>query len=433
MSIFEQIQLNKKVPKHESYDDNVIKNEFTEEATEVSSDYWDTPPLNQKEALTRFVCESKEDQKFRREITTPKNYCGSILNKYLSTCFKEKPVRKENDFYNNVDTLGSDISSFMEMASKASLIDGVSYILPDSTSTDPNLSEAQKKVLGVKPFLRFISCRRVINYSDYLGHLMEALIEFEDEAGECYFIYYDTVNYARIDVDKKNVVVAIGSLEPHNYSTIPVTRVMPFDTEESFLASGAALQLSVNNLTSLERVELYKSTFSRFFLSGIQLASDPDGNPLPVSWGNDRIMTAPNADAKITPLGADVGQAQSIRTSIENEVNNLYKTYHLSATSVGEVTQVPSGISLIISRADFNSICTSIVKSVQQAEAKLVMLLNETEGLNLEPAVYSFNFIEPDKSEDIMNLRDILSLDLDESAKNIAKQQFVEKYLKPKE
>lgn len=430
MTIYKNIQLNKKIPEHEDYKDNVIKNEFNEEAVEVSSDYWEVPPLNSKEALIKFPCEEKEDYKFRKTATSPTNFMSTILNKYLSTCFKEKVVRTENEFNDDVDTLGSTIDEFFKMATKYSLIDGVSYILPDSTAQETTLSEAQKEQLGIRPFLRFIECDNVINWSDALGHLQEALVEFQDEEGKPFFIYYDTVNYAKIEVDPKTYIVkSIDGLAPHGFSTIPVTRIMPFDTEESFVSAGANLQLSINNLNSLLKTELFRSTFTRYFISGIQLPNDPEGNPLPLSWGNDRLMVSPNADSKIQPLGAQVDQADSIRSSIKDETTNLFKQYNLSATSIGEMNQVPSGLSLIVSREDMNSVCSTIVKEVERAEAKIVMLLNEMESLNLEAGVYSRVFVQPDEQEDITKLRDLLALDLPPEAKDIAKQRFIKKYL----
>lgn len=429
MSIFSTVVLNKKIPTHPDYVQNVKDGEFFEEATEVSSDYFEVPDTKGNDALRRFTCEDSSDYLFRKNIANPKNFCGGILNKYLNTSFKEKPVRNDNEFYKNVDTLGSTMDELMQQAAKEALVYGVSYLLPDSNSNEENLSQAQQRLMGVRPFIRLIQCNRVVNWNDIQSHLSEALVEFESEEGNIYFIYYDTVNYARIDVNDKFVVTAIGDLIPHNYSSIPLVRVLPFDTDESFIAAGANLQLNIANLDSLLSVEIYKATFSKYFASGISLPTDAEGNTVPLTWGVNRIMVSPAADSKMTVIGADTAQADSIRKSIQDEITSLYKMYHLSASSIGEITEVPSGISLIISREDFNAACNSIVKAVEQAEAQLVILLNESENLGLENVIYPREFIQPDQSEDLAKLRDILSIDLPEEAKAIAKQKFIEKYL----
>lgn len=430
MSILDNLQVGKKIPVHEDYKQFLVKQEFWSEAVEVSEDYWQTKDPNGNKPLKKFTCEDKADYDWRKEISIPKNYCGSILNKYLSTSFKEKVIREESDFIKNVDLLGSDMTQFMELASKLSLIDGVSYILPDSTAQDTSLTEAQKQILGVRPFLRLIEAEDVPNWSDYLGHLMEILIKLEDSEGAEYYMYYNNEVYCRVDVNEHDNIIAVSEPVAHGFDRIPVVRVLPFDTEESFIAAGALMQLSINNLNSLEKVELYKSTFTRYFIKGVRLDQDEDGNPIPIQWGNNRMIHTESENADIKPLAADVSQADSIRKSIEEERSALFNQYHLTATQVQDATQTPSGYALQISKADFNSICNQIVKSVEKAENEIVLLFSQVENVGLNLVEYPRNFIQPNEQEDIQKLRDILALDLDEASKQIARKRFTDKYLK---
>jgi hypothetical protein len=427
--LFDQLVVGKRIPYHKKWKENKEKAEFYEESVEVSNNYWNVPDANGNAALKRFTCESLADYKWRKQTTTPKNYNGSILNKYISTSFKEQPIREENDFYSNVDLLGSTMDDFIKYAVKKALIEGVSYILPDSTAADTSISEAQKRILGIRPFLRFIDSDEAINWVDYLGHLQEIIIELEDANDECYYLYYDNTNYARIDVDSNDNIVAISELVQHGYEEIPVVRILPFDTEESFVASGANMQLSINNLSSLEKVEIYKATFTRYFASGFPVDVDSDGQPVPIDWGTGRVIHTPAPEGKFQVIGADVSQADSIRKSIAEETSSLFQQYHLTATQILDATQTPSGYALIVSRADFNSICSQIVKSAEAAELKIINLLNDVESLGLSFVPYPKNFIEPNEAEDILKLRDLLALDLPEEAKTIAKERFIKKYL----
>lgn len=430
MSILENLQVGKKIPVHEDYKDMVRKIEFWRESVEVSDDYWDTPDVNGNKALKPFTCEQAEDYKFRLQISTPKNYAGSILTKYLSTAFKEKPIRPDIEFYKNVDLLGSSMQDFMENAMKYALTDGVSYVIPDSTSQDNSLTELQKNIIGVRPFLRLIEAEYAVNWSDYLGHLQEILIEMEDIENNTFYVYYDNQYTARIEVNDKGIVTFISEFIPHGYDRIPVVRILPIDTDESFISSAANMQLSVNNLTSLERIEIYKATFTRYFLKGVRLNQDENGNPIPITFGTDRMITTESENASITPLGALPEQAESIRKSIESETNSLFQQYHLSASQIKDMSQAPSGWSLQISRQDFNSICGKIVKTAEKAETEIAILFNQSESLNLESIVYPRSFIEPSEDEDLQRLRDILSLDLDDSIKQIAKDRYINRYLK---
>lgn len=427
--LLENIQINKKLPIHEDYKEKVLEAEFNEESIKVSVDYWSTPDPKNKKPLLKFECEDAGDYAFRQNSTRPANYMGPILNKYMSSSFKEKPIRKDIDFYNNVDLLGTSMQQFLEMAMQDALVEGSSFILPDSTATDSSMSQAQKNVLGVRPFLRLLDTDEVINYTDYLGHLMEIIVELEDNEGNDFYMYYNNESMMRIDIDKNGTVKAIGELVPHGYDRIPVVRVMPF--EDTFITSGALAQLSINNLKSLEKVELFKSTFTRYLFSGVQIQRDKDGNPLPFETGNGRIIATESVDAKMQQLGADPAQASSIRESIKNERDELYKNYHISATQIQESGQAPSGYSIVLSRADFTAICNQIVKCIEQVEANLVLLINQKESLGLEPVVYPRNFIDVNEEEEITKLRDILSLNIPQESKNIAIEKFTSKFLKP--
>lgn len=424
MSLLDKIEVNKPIPYHCDYKQMVIECEFFEEAIEVSADYWNVKDPNGNEALKKFTCEDKADHKWRKQVSTPKNYVGSILNKYLSTCFQNKATRQETDVFTNVDLLGSTMPQFMQYATKQALIDGCSYIVPDSTISDSSMSELQRKVIGAREFLRLVTVEDTINWVDYLGHLMEIIIRFEDINEQKYYLHYDAEYVTRINVNERDVVTSIDAPIAHGKGTIPVVRVMPFDTDQSFVASGANMQLSINNLNSLEKVEIYKSTFTRYFAKGFDLNRDSDGNPIPIEWGNERVFHASSDSADMKVLGASVDQADSIRKSIDDETQSLFRHYHLSASAYNEQNQVPSGYSLVISRSDFNSICSKIVQETERAENEVIKLV----APEVTPTIYSRTFIEPDKAEAISNLRDILSLAIPDDIKAQEIESFRNKF-----
>lgn len=425
--LLDEIKVGKSLPEHKDYDTMLRKMQFWEASVEVNEEYYDEKDPNGNPILKKFTCEEQEDFKFRKSIASPRNYMFGILNKYLSTVFKSPQVRQENDFYSNVDLLGSSISDFFAHKAWEACVYGASYCQPDSTSSDPNLSEAAKRQLGIRPFIRSIETFNVVNWVDYLGHLQEVIVRYEDAEGTPFAIYYNQEDMIRIELSKDKVV-ALGDLIPHGYSFMPIVRIMPFNTSESFVSPGCLTQMGINNLLSLEKTELFSNTFTRFFAAGIRTNDDNEGMTK-LTWGTNRLIIAEDQGASITPLGAKPEQAQSIRDSIAQEENALYRQYHLSATQTQDATQVPSGYSLVISRTDFNNICSQISNSIERAEKQLAVLLNETEGINLDETVsYLKEFIEPSKQEELLNLRDILALPVDDQMKQTEIDNFKKKF-----
>jgi hypothetical protein len=351
----------------------------------------------------------------------------SIIEKYISICFKNEAERVQNDFYENVDLIGSDMQTFMKHMTNVSAIEGASYMMPDSIGNDESLNVAQKRVLGDRTFIRYLTNEQISDWVDIYGNLMEVLVTFEDALGNYFAMYYDSESKARIEMDKKGNVTSIGELVPHGYSQIPVVRMLPFDLEESFASNGCELQKSINNQISLQRVELFKMVYSRLFGSGIDEMKDQNGNVIPLTWGQDTLLCVSNPQADMKVLGADVNQGKTIIESFQEEIEHLYKQYHISAQSI-QNGQVPSGYSLVISREDFNNVAKKFVKCAETAENIIVKLIEETENLGLEPAKYSYVFIENDYQQDLMNLRDILALNISEEVKEIAQKNFALKY-----
>jgi hypothetical protein len=427
MSLLEEIKLGKPIPTNEDYKKNLQKMEFWDESVEVDEDYYETLDPNGNAVLKKFVCEEKEDFKFRKSVSSPRNYMQGILGKYISTIFKYSPEREEAEFYTNVDLLGSTMDEFMSHKTYEAAVYGASYMMPDTTVTDPNLSEAQKRQIGARPFIRSIETENVVNWVDYLGHLQEVIVVFDGPDGNQFAVYYDNENMLRVELDAKGRVSQMGEVVPHGYSFMPVVRILPINTEESFVAPGSLTQMTINNLLSLEKTELFSSTFTRYFLKGVRVDQDDDQTKK-IIWGNNRLISTDSTDAAITPLGADVAQAQSIRDSIKQEEEALYKQYHLSATQVGDATQTPSGFALVVSKAEFNSICLQFVKAIERAETQLVALLNESESMNLTPAVYSKNFLEMSKQEKILEMRDVISLPIPKLIKDKEIKSFAKSF-----
>jgi hypothetical protein len=422
MSIYDSIKLNKSLPLHEDYSE-LMEN----------IEYWnDSIDIAQKEYNEKYIfqgpCEHKRDWKYRQKITSPRRIMQSILEKYMSNCFKNPAERTQSDFFDNVDMLGTSMRDFMKFETNISAICGASYFMPDNISSDQSLTVAQKRILGNRVFVRHIENSQVVNWKDIYGNLMEVLITFEDALGTPFALYYDSENMSRIELDKKGNVVGIGELVSHGYSRIPIIRMLPWDLDNSFVSNGCDLQKSINNILSLHRVELFRCVYTKLFGKGIADMYEDDGKTLiPIEWGPNQLLTNPSPDADIKTIGSDVNQGKTILESFQEEIEHLYKQYHISSTAI-QSGQVPSGYSLIISREDFNNTAKVFVKCAETAENTLIMLLNESENLGLAPTEYSYSFIENNYQEEILELRDLLALNVPQIIKNEAVKAFSKKF-----
>jgi hypothetical protein len=427
--LYDLIKLSKPLPKLPEYDELCSKINFWKESVEVDEDYWDVETPNGTKCLLKFPCESDKDYRFRKDISSPKGIVNGILEKYMSTAFKAAfPERSENDFYKDVDLLGSSVNDFIKDNCQDAAIQGCQHILVDTTSTDDSLSVAQKKIIGSRAFLRNIDNENVINYVDYRNHLMEIIVILEDASGKQFGMYFNTTDKARIELDKKLNVESIGDLVPHNFSSIPVVRILPFQTDESFLANACLTQRSINQKMSLENLEIYKSTYTKYFGKGLPEMRDEQGNVIPIEWGNSTLLTTSSENADIKVLGAEPGQALSIRNSYMEELKGLYLQYHLQATSMNEITAIPSGLALQVAKFDFNSICTRFVKTCETAENSLAVLLNDLDSLGLEPVKYNYSFLEETQEDALLKLRDLLAIALPQEVKDAAIREFSKKY-----
>jgi hypothetical protein len=317
----------------------------------------------------------------------------------------------------------------MKYNSEEALTKGASYVLVDTTATDESLSVAQKKIIGARAFLRVIDNENVLHWSDYLGHLLEILVVLEDASGQKFAMFYDTQNQSKILLDKKGInVTEIGPLVPHNFSNLPVVRQLPFETCESFIANGCLSQRSINQKLSLESLEIFKSTYTKYFGKGIPEMRDEAGNVIPVEWSNSTLLTTTSENADIKVLGADPGQALSIRNSYLEELKALYLQYHLAASSMNEITAIPSGLALQVAKQDFNSICNRIILTCETAENALAVLLNDLDSLGLTPVKYNYSFLEETQEDALLKLRDLLAIALPQEVKSEAILQFSKKY-----
>lgn len=440
--ILEQIKIGTTLPEKHNRNKYLQAVEFWRNSYEVGPYYLDGKDEKAEEILVRFQCEDCEDYKRRKQIFKPRNYCAHILKKYQGFLFRNSPERTNEaltEFYNNVDLYGTSIDMFMKKALGKAQVDGHFYLMPDTTqpSGDTVLTLAQAKAMESRFFIRGIPCEAVVNYYEQEGYILEALVLFKDETGKPFARWVDSSDFVDImleDRGKGNLIVSSFTEKmPHGFSSIPFVEV---DTDDfgggSQIATIAQAQRSINNLLSLLALEVAESTFTRHAVFGVELPTDENGNPQPPAtlFGNKRITYFTEATAKMEKIGnADVSQADSIRISINDEIENLYRTAGLAAPNPLKTNAPQSGIALSMQFNDVASVLNHLSYELEEAENQIIQLIADAMGISYQPVYYSREYDLEDVTEATLKLRDMLALPLPEDAKQKLIENFTTKFI----
>jgi len=430
MALLEKVVLNKQLPM--SYvKENEKKWDFWDESYEGESEYIDEKDDRGNPILIPFDCERRPDYQKRKDITPIKNYTKPIVEKYNSSVFRNAPIRTDFPEYlfNDCDGLGTNYDELMAKALKVAQIYGVSYLMPLQSNIGETLTIAQSQAVGARHFVRLLEPENVAEVEEVDDVLVEAIVMLTDENGVAFARYMNNQVYVDIALDKNGRVSSIGAEVIHGYSKIPLVKVTPEVTSESQVAPIANSQKHITNLNSLLIHELVEQNFTRWLMAGIRVNEDPEMlDKMQAMWSSKRLMVVEDAGVTATRLGSDISQAESIRTSIKDELTEMYRNAGLSASNVDMSSTIQSGISLIVNREDFFLICSKLKSAIEVADNKLMQLISEQEGFAYVPTVYSDNYMAQDESEAILKLRDILALNIPTVLKNAMIQKYAETF-----
>lgn len=433
-SLLEKYVVGAKLEWNDDYAEMKQKREFWCNSYEMERDsYFSDGDAQGKDVVIRFDCEERKDYELRKRNTPIRNYCQQIINKYNSSVFRNYPSRPWEvtlrDLSANIDLLGNNADSFFRYCLKIAQIEGECWAIPDSTSDSTGyVSEAQKQQLGIRPFVRVIENDSIVDYVEISGNILEVSFIVEKEDG-MYLRWYnssDTIEWKLQKVGSNWNIKEVTFQGTHGYSKLPVTRLKPIHGEESQISPLAENQKQIINLLSLLNQELQDNTFTKWVLSGVRLPEDGDGTTKDkVTWGAKRITVLEDTGASLQSLGADKNQADSIRESIKNEEESLYRVAGLTASSYSMDEAKLSGVSRLIAREDYYLGVKMLSSACEQFENNIISLICEAIGVTYEPSVYSDKFSEPDMQEELLKLRDILALPLPQIIKNKAIKDFV--------
>ena len=424
------IQIDKKIPFKENLS-KIHKNwEYWLNSYKVDDGYTDILTPKGNKLINKFTCENKSDYTERVKRTTPRNYIGNIINSYTNIVFRNPPERDEqfNELYNNVDGRGKPISKLLKAALQDTLIFGFSPLLIETQVSGGKLSIAQSKNLGLDERIIKIDPFAIANWTIVDDYLTEIIIRFVDDEANPFYRYYTSDFVQDIEVDKNDRVKAISEPVEHGFDDIPVVLMQIEVAYDSFVQPLSNAQRSITNYLSLVDTELYEQTFTRWSIPLSEDVSQDDllaiKDSIQKEWGSSRILFTVGTGSP-TRMTADASQADSIRSQIKETEQQLFE---LSGVADQDVGMASSGESRRLSREKFYVIASDMADAVQATENKLLELIANRRGTNVESTYYDKDFEVIEWSEKILELRDILSLDLDEETKEKAKDNFKSLY-----
>jgi len=210
----------------------------------------------------------------------------------------------------------------------------------------------------------------------------------------------------------------------HGYASIPLVEIQPFDVPQSQLPADS--QRNIVNILSLLQQEITDHTFTKHILSGVRIPQDEDGTKQKISYGSKRMIVLEDSGAKLDTIGSDVSQADSLRKQIELEETNLYYASGFGRPNV-EPTAL-SGTSRLIAMEDFFINCDALKNAIEVAENKILAIIGSKENGEVTETAYISKYVADDAGEDLQKLRDLISLPLPNTFKQLAIRDYVNKF-----
>lgn len=423
-------------------------------SVDVTREYLTTPTGDERTVLQRFKCERDEDWQERLAITPLRNIIQSFVRRYNSAVFRQDPDRQPSDtnerLQANADGRGRSLNRLMSHAlyeaqvagAHALALSGINEM--DADIDGAELTQAQLEAAGEVNVLVGVRGEDILAAQYQDEQLVTVLLLFEDAEG-LFARQYDAISTRDIrlrkaggDNDHQLVVDRIGAQIPHGMDGIPVA-IVRSAVDQSQVSGWAEYQRDIHNTESLLRVELRDHTFTRFVMSGIRGASSTEEEELgeaparpDIQWGSRRIFTFDDENVSVERLGSDTSQADSLRKSLSDDKEELYRAAGLQANYRID-GQPESGISRLVQMDSFTLQAEFLADEVEQADNHLVRLIHEAEGVSaFVPAVYSRDFLDADFDAEMSRIKELLPLVDDAYGEESAavKQQLISKILR---
>lgn len=325
---------------------------------------------------------SRFERRQRQAIVRP--YTRSIIDRFTDHVCRHEATRPEpsgtyGKLVEDATGNGTTLPKLMRRALRRAQVEGVSYLLADSSSEGLFTTAAEAAAAGKRPVLRLVPADQVLWWREWQGELVEALILFRDRDGKPFGWLVSDREQTRItlgqDKTGATVVVEIQPPTPHKYGGCPLVRLMPdlggegdedCAGESSQAAPIAESQKRICLLDSLLLEEIQSITFTTTVLLGVSADQVKD-----VAVGPGMALCLPGGTGSqpgVDKISADTAQAESIRKSLGYELGELYRAAGLAPGNPIEVGQPESGVSKAFAFNEVEARLAALADAAEHAE-----------------------------------------------------------------
>jgi hypothetical protein len=285
------------------------------------SRYVDGVDARGRKIIPQHDREQDIDWLLRKDLTHVEGYIRQIADHYCSHVLRHAPVLTdaEHPAYRalvaDADGWGTSLDALLAAALRVAFVERQSYLLADSTLTAPAASAAD----GGRYVLRRVDPDAVLWWQDSpSGQPLSALLALADTAGRPFLLLVGPKTIQRADYDPNSRLILIVSTPvQHRFGGCPLVRI----AAPPIIPPVAEAQKRLAWLASLLAMEETDATITQLVITGAQPSATKD-----MLRSSRTAWVFEDPAAKAETFGADPAQAESLRKSIADTRDALYRS-----------------------------------------------------------------------------------------------------------
>jgi hypothetical protein len=372
---------------------------YLRESYSPTKNYLKTANASGNAVLKKETSEPSDLYSARIDRCPIRNHIGLIVDRYHSSAISTS-VERDSGWKD----LWSNYSEVFHDALKEAQIVGKCYVVASL-----NNAETQNNI-DLRVFMVAVDC--------VLEYIPNEIFAFKD--GE-YTIIYTTDGAWRKIKGEETVEVGVSG-----FNILPVIEINPRFPGISQVGLLAPIQETLINYLSLQIEEALGSNFTRYAignLSEIPQTEVQDRAVQRMIAGKRLLLFKDNIS--VTDMSGNIGQSSNLLEIIKNIEEMLYAVAGLRLSEPIAL----SGIAKRLEMQQFVDIRNKLVKALEEAENAFIDLLKTVFGDKWAYSAYNYDTIKASWPERIAELKDLLTLGLEESFIGKVKKRFQDDYL----
>ena len=396
------VKIGEPPPRHPRYEERKAAYKFYQASYDGGSAYKNTMDADGMPVLPKHDAESDANYRRRKSLSTYRNYCRPITDKFFAFVFGSGVQRPSDSGFEawaeDVDGQGSTYAEFMENAVRQAMILGRWYVIADTTKV--NEYETRSQAEGNRLLLANLHPCRVLDWCN--DESSELLVKHDTADGFGEVWLWTDYDVTMCPLDEKGLVRSMTSI-PHGWDGMPIVRLDGLNGSTSIIRDISEENKRLFHDTSLLVEESEKQIFSQFFLFG--MSGDDIRETDTVSIGSRKYICISKPDAKIERAAGDPAMSESLRANIDADIKHIYREAGLRMPDLESGPE--SGRALRIRQSETIAIAERLAENAENSENRVLSLFEQAFGAEVEPIQYSKSFDEEDMSEQLKETLDI--------------------------